>query len=269
MLAVYQIILSLSHGVEISRTLSAMTLRNLDQNDPSTHLRVISIDVIATTERVEHLVDNIDATFSNMASNMINELVDIDAKLIKWLKQLPNDWAYKVISPVSLEKFPTETRVFQDQWAAANRNFQSSCRILLHWTLIDLIQNLIHHGDLPDGYEDLLTRSGVIIRECADDICTTVPYILRETCHKTIDYELDGTCVGGYSLMWPMHLVARSRYVPEDQGMWARDLLKEKIGKRLGIHAALVHVTDENAWLSPSVKPNMERALACCRQSYP
>jgi len=241
-----------------------MTPRNLDQNDPSTHLRVISIDVVAIGEKVEHLVDNIDATFPAKASALINELLDIDTRLVKWLEQLPNDWAYKVITPVSLDKYPIETRVFQNQWVASNRNFQSSSRILLYHTLIDLIQNLIHHGDLSNGYEELLSNSGAIIRESVDNICSTVPYKLHETGHKMVDYELDGTCMGAYSLMWPMHLVARSRCVPEDQRTWARDLLREKVGKRLGIRAALVHMRDEVTFLLPLVKPGMERVLSAC-----
>lgn len=268
-LAMRKIVISCAHGVEVSPTLSAMKPRYLDQNDPSTCLRLISIDVVAIGEKVERLVDDFDTTSLVKASDLIHELVEIDTRLIKWLEELSGDWNYQVISSVSSDRYPTETRVFQNRWVASNRNFQSSCRILLHHIFMELIHNLVHHEVLSNGCEELLASSEAIIRESADNICSTVPYTLGEHSHKIVDYELDGTCVGAYMLMWPMHLVARSRCVPEDQRLWVRDLLREKIGKKLGIRAALVNMGERYTLLLPPLKSKMLKASSVCsQQSY-
>ena len=167
--------------------------------------------------------------YPNKNPATIDEAHAIDAEFVRWMDNLPLDYAYMKRSSRPLDQNHSDTyHVYRSVWIVSIWNTYRCARILL----IHVILNWNYHYAVPCleiGSSEYHNYHN-ILDELASDICDSIPFILYS------DHDVPRAAVGA-SLIWPLYLVATMDIASVYQRSWVISCM-EKIGHIMGIRQA-------------------------------
>lgn len=174
--------------------------------------------------------------------------LDLEQEVHRWIDDSPEMLHYWSIFPsypsISTDTstshlYPKNMFIFKNIRVATGWNVFWCARIyLLHSTLE------YRNGLTLQGSQDsvLPSQSAICqsLQDTVDNICATVPFLLGEVdSDGTLSAESRRRALGGYYLVWSLHVVGSVRCLPFTQEAWIADRLMH-IGNVLGIKQAFL-----------------------------
>ena len=226
-------------------------LNRLEQS-PSTHLAMCIYKISRVREAAPELLvgDLTQQSTQQRLVQLLHQGISMDVELQSWSDGMAGSYRYKELSIADtpyqqtshlLPMQPTNVHVYHDIWAAALWNHYRFARIKLLETLVECESRL----DFPETLEmrlqessiSLRTRNDTIVR-MVDDICASVPFLMGDIdVQGNINRGSSGVALGGYYLLWPLHVASSARIIGADQKAWIKGRLRH-LGTVMGINQA-------------------------------
>lgn len=114
-------------------------------------------------------------------------------------------------------------------------NIYRCIRIILHEAILHTLEEDIEAKDLTTKDKNDQIQSIALIKQLTDELLATAPRLCGLTTSNYPDSSIKRVkSVGGYFLLWPLHIIIQSRVVDESQKTAARAILNN-IGNTLGL----------------------------------
>jgi hypothetical protein len=180
--------------------------------------------------------------------SLLAQIPELDAGLKQWLEVIPSTWTYSSFgaSPTFIARrlsiaFPdwlSTYHSYPDPRIAAIWNHYRSARIFLHHISVIAFGRLIdvQHPD-SEVFEGRRANSLAVLTSMVDEICASVPSALNQCVSITETTSPNPTPVGGYLLLWPIH-VMKTRGFLDDRTRMFIDGVLNYIHHVLGINQA-------------------------------
>ena len=191
--------------------------------------------------------------------SILQMLCLIEGDLSDWLECLPAHWTFTTerTAGKSANIFGGQHHTYQNIWISRIWSHFRWTRLMVH----EGIQNKF--SQLPNtGASDSLslqTQSLTILRQMATDICVSVPYHLCVHATQPDNSVPRPEIMGSFDLLWPLTVVASSKYVSEEMRTWVMQLV-EGIGHTMGVKHAFE--------LAALAKVRLHRAPRIVIESY-
>ena len=226
-------------------------LSHLEQ-DPSTHLAMCIYKISRIRAAAPELLvgDLTQQSTQQRLVQLLHQGISMDVELQSWSDGLSGSYRYKELSIAEaprqqtshlLPMQPTNVHVYHDIWVASLWNHYRFARIRLLETLVDCESRL----DFPETLEMRLQESSISLRnwnetsvKMVDDICASVPFLMGDVdVQGNLSRGSGGIALGGYYLLWPLHVASSTRIVGADQKAWIKGRLRH-LGTVMGINQA-------------------------------
>ena len=226
-------------------------LNRLEQS-PSTHLALCVYNVSRVRAAAPELLvgDLTQQTNQQRLVQVLHQGISMDVELQSWNDNIPESYHYKELSIANaphqqtsnlLPMQPSNVHVYQDIWVASLWNHYRFARVRLLETLVDCESRL----DFPENLEMRLQESSISLRnwnetivKMVDDICASVPFLMGDIdVHGNLNRGSGGIALGGYYLLWPLHVASSAKIVGADQKAWIKGRLRH-LGAVMGINQA-------------------------------
>ncbi|OQU96256.1 Fungal Zn2-Cys6 binuclear cluster domain-containing protein isoform 2 [Cladophialophora immunda] len=185
---------------------------------------------------------------------IIRAALALDAELASWAVGMPSSLMYTKFfttgrwgTTTTYGPYTSHYYVYQDLFASNLWGNWRGARFVIHEIImqhLDYLQKEQHARNLADNscnHVKVARHSEIILRDLTADICASVPYhfaVANEwTAADGISRE-NKVLAAGYSLLWPLFLVACCRFSTPDLKRWII-LSLDKIGHEMGISQAL------------------------------
>lgn len=223
----------------------------LDPN-PSTHLAMCIYKLSKVRAAVPGLLVG-DLTHQLTQQHLVQLLhqgISMDAELQSWSDRMSEPNRYKELSiadaprqrtPNPLPMQPSNVHVYHDIWVASLWNHYRFARIRLLETLVDCESRLGFLENLETRLQESsssLRNWNEIIMKMVDDICASVPFLMGDIdAQGNLNRGSSGIALGGYYLLWPLHIASSARIIDADQKAWIKGRLRH-LGTVMGINQA-------------------------------
>ncbi|RFU30928.1 hypothetical protein B7463_g5409, partial [Scytalidium lignicola] len=179
----------------------------------------------------------------------------LDMELASWAASMPLSLMYNTISITATNSQKTSTtrgaygnfyHTYEDLYSSNLWNHWRGTRFIVQEIILQNIDYLNQGGRVHDDhlnsfeYTNVVKHSETILKDLVADICASVPYYLSVTddlAAADVNRHENKPLAAGYSLLWPLFLVAKCRLSPPDLKKWVI-LSLEKIGHEIGINQA-------------------------------
>lgn len=227
-------------------------LSYLDESLPSTQLGicVYSISQICASAPELLIGDISQLPAQQRLKEVLGEAISMDSKLQSWNYNLSEPYRYMELSiaetpfqqqPNLLPMQPKNVHVYHDIWMASLWNHYRFVRIRLLQTLTDC-ESRLNLTERPEAqmygsntnrttWEDTLVKM-------VDDICASVPFLMGDIdAQGNLKRGSGGIALGGYFLLWPLHIASSVKIISMEQREWIRGRLRH-LGTVMGINQA-------------------------------
>ena len=181
---------------------------------------------------------------------ILHQGISLDVELQSWSERISEPYHYKELCIASSPRQPTShllpmqpsnVHVYNDIWVASLWNHYRFARIRLLETLVDCESRL----DFPENLEMRLQESSISLRnwnetiiKMVDDICASVPFLTGDIdVQGNLNGGFHGIALGGYYLLWPLHVASSAKSIGADQKAWIKGRLRH-LGMVMGINQA-------------------------------
>lgn len=223
----------------------------LEQN-PSTHLAMCIYKICRVRAAVPELLVG-DLTQQSTQQRLVQVLhqgISMDAELQSWSDRMSEPYRYKELCIADgprqrtsnlLPMQPSNVHVYHDIWVASLWNHYRFARIRLLETLVDCESRLGSPGNpetrLQESSSSRRNWNETIVK-MVDDICASVPFLMGDIdVQGNLNRGSSGIALGGYSLLWPLHVASSARIIGADQKAWIKGRLRH-LGTVMGINQA-------------------------------
>ncbi len=219
---------------------------------PSTHLAMYVYKLSRVRAAVPELLvgDLTQPSTQQRLVQLLHQGISMDVELQSWSDRMSEPYRYKELSIADaprqqttnlLPMQPTNVHVYHDIWVAALWNHYRFARIRLLETLVDCESRL----DFSENLEMRLQESSISLRnwngtiiKMVDDICASVPFLMGDIdVQGNLKRGSSGIALGGYYLLWPLHIASSVRIIGADQKAWIKGRLRH-LGTVMGINQA-------------------------------
>ncbi|KAI9659116.1 MAG: hypothetical protein M1821_002076, partial [Bathelium mastoideum] len=151
--------------------------------------------------------------------HILQQGIELDRKLTHWAGSLPSIWKYSsILNKSTSAAIPKCIHVHEDLFAAATWNNWRVVRIRLLQTLV-AVAELVSEDERI--FECHFLRWQKTIRDLADDVCSSTPYLLGEIDGQGVPRSVaKGVALGGYTLLHPLYVVISVRGLPASLYHW-------------------------------------------------
>ena len=181
---------------------------------------------------------------------LLHQGISMDVELQSWSDSISEPYRYKELSIANAPRQPTSNllpmqpsnvHVYHDIWAASLWNHYRFARIRLLEILVDCESRL----DFIENLEMRLQESSISLKnwneaiiKMVDDICASVPFLMGDIdVQGNLNGGSGGIALGGYYLLWPLHVASSARTIGADQKAWIKGRLRH-LGTVMGINQA-------------------------------
>ncbi|KAL9081220.1 MAG: hypothetical protein Q9157_000195 [Trypethelium eluteriae] len=177
-----------------------------------------------------------------MRSQKLREIMqhgtDLDRDITNFMRSLPSVWRYTSFpnngTGTTLPKF---IHVHEDLFTAGSWNAWRCMRIRLIQVLLAIAE--LVGEDSRDFNSQLMTWRRTLT-DLADDVCSTTPFLLGEIDSQGVPRGTPkGVALGGYMLLYPLHIVLAVQELPESYHRFVESKLTY-IAKTMGIEQASI-----------------------------
>ncbi|KIW66446.1 hypothetical protein PV04_05781 [Phialophora macrospora] len=214
---------------------------------------------------------------------IIGVAMGLDARLASWAADIPSSLMYRTAATIAnSRKIPTMHSPYGSQYYIYPGLFTSNmwsnwrgARFVVHEIILQYVDSWRRESEVRDDpaafFEpaEVARHSETILRDLTAGICASVPYhfgITNEPRAADAHGHENKAFVAGYSLLWPLFLVASCRFATPDLKRWVV-LSLEKIGHKMGISQALamsqllLHGMGARTWNQPESDEVVEETL--------
>ncbi|KAL9093039.1 MAG: hypothetical protein Q9165_004177 [Trypethelium subeluteriae] len=140
--------------------------------------------------------------------------IDLDRDITSFMRSLPSVWRYTSFpNDATGTTLPKNIHVHEDLFTAACWNAWRCMRIRLVQVLLAIAE--LVGEDSRDLNSQFMTWQR-ILTELADDVCSTTPFLLGEIDGQGVPRgTAKGVALGGYILLYPLHMVLATKELPE------------------------------------------------------
>jgi len=174
--------------------------------------------------------------------------LDLEQEMHRWIDDAPEMLHYWSIfpsypsvntDPSTSHLYPKSMFIFKNIQVATGWNVFWCGRIYLLRSMLEYRNGLTAQG----SQDSVLPSESEIyqsLQDTVDNICATVPFLLGEVdSHGALSTESRRRALGGYYLVWSLHVTGSVRCLPFTQEAWIADRLMH-IGHVFGIKQAFL-----------------------------
>ena len=226
-------------------------LSHLEQG-PSTHLAMCVYKISRIRAAVPELLvgDLTEQSNQQRLIQLLHQGISMDVELQSWSDGLSDAYHYKELcvayAPQQqtshvLPMQPNNVHVYHDIWVASLWNHYRFARIRLLETLMDCESRLDYSENLEMRLQESsigVQSSNETIVKMIDDICASVPFLMGDIdVEGNLNRGSGGIALGGYYLLWPLHVASSTKTIGADQKAWIKGRLRH-LGTVMGINQA-------------------------------
>lgn len=168
--------------------------------------------------------------FSSVLS-LVEQVETLEAKMNGWRTYCELRWVPK-------DTTKTQATYYPDIRVAKLWNFWRVSRIILHSTMIGLVDRATPHQMLGRDLNALRANSVQIINTMTADIAASIPFHLQQIDARGLPCTRESQRVlGGCALLWPLQMLLEFEWTPACQKIVALEALKV-ISNCFGVHQA-------------------------------
>lgn len=191
-----------------------------NQNGPIEEVSVLFVELIQIVSYVQGVAASWpDSVRIQQLREVILHGMELDLKIVQWAESLPSIWKYTSIRNNSTTSSPPNSvQVHQDFFTAGTWNSWRSMRIRLIQILMATVE-LLREEAIDFGSQMIRWRKTLL--DLANDVCSTVPYLLGEIDGQGIPRgTAKGIALGGYMLLYPLQIISTVEGLPESYHDW-------------------------------------------------
>ncbi|KAL6714210.1 hypothetical protein ACLMJK_008705 [Lecanora helva] len=206
---------------------------SLDGSCPANRMFGSAFQCSHIVARAHNEILKADGTTSSTArlEKVVAEIRTFDITLVRLFRTCVS------LSPT--DKYRTDAEL-QAQWLASCPTYRAmamwiflqASRIILHEVHAECLHKL-------NASDDEISRAIALVRQSTDSIFSAVKFMTEETPKSPYSLECKGPRnIGGYYLLWPLHIIVECKFAEKKQKQIARDVLL-RIGSEMGLKHAL------------------------------
>ncbi|OAP55666.1 hypothetical protein AYL99_09818 [Fonsecaea erecta] len=185
---------------------------------------------------------------------IIGAALALDTQLASWTSGMPSSFMYSKIpsgtntwaaTSTTYGPYTSHSYVYPDLLASNLWSNWRAARFVIHEIIMQQKDGeQAGYTNAPEWLVKVTRHSETVLRELTADICASVPYHFLAvaandwTAGEGTRPRENKVLAAGYSLLWPLFLVASCRFCTPDLRRWVVASL-EKIGREMGISQAL------------------------------